>query len=328
MWSLFFVFMAVQAILGQKIEQSQKFLEDGTRIPVTQLWVKGNVVVAVKTPDKHNYSAIQLGFGTRKKATKALLGQTKGAGLTTAPKFLKEIRMADADSLPEIGRVINVTEILKPGDIINVTGISKGKGYAGVVKRHHFKGGPRTHGQSDRERAPGSIGQTTTPGRVYKGKRMAGRMGHETATIRNLEVLDVSADLILVKGLVPGGRNTLIIVKKVSENKKFVPLYKNAEEIENTERLTHVAGDARSDSSKDQSDTSSLNESRLPESEEKPKEGVESTFSSPANDQPFSASKDLPEGKQAPESTLSSSESGSAPVVEESNKKEKAKNAK
>ena len=236
--------MAVQALLGQKIEQSQKFLEDGTRIPVTQLWVKGNVVVAVKTPNKHNYSAIQLGFGTRKKATKALLGQAKGAGLTTAPKFLKEIRMADGDSLPEAGRVLNVTEILKPGDIVNVTGISKGKGYAGVVKRHHFKGGPRTHGQSDRERAPGSIGQTTTPGRVYKGKRMAGRMGHETTTIRNLEVVDVSEDTILVKGLVPGGRNTLIIVKKVSENKKFVPLYKNAEEIESTERLTHVAGDA------------------------------------------------------------------------------------
>ena len=120
--------------------------------------------------------------------------------------------------------------------MINVTGVPKGKGYAGVVKRHHFKGGPRTHGQSDRERAPGSIGQTTTPGRVYKGKRMAGRMGHETATIRNLEVLDVSADLILVKGLVPGGRNTLIILKKVGENKKFVPLYKEIDEEESADQ--------------------------------------------------------------------------------------------
>ena len=121
---------------------------------------------------------------------------------------------------------------------------------------------------------------------------MAGRMGHETTTIRNLEVVDVSEDTILVKGLVPGGRNTLIIVKKVSENKKFVPLYKDAEEIEGTERLTHVAGDALSNSSKDQSDTSSLNESRLLESEEKSKEGVESTFSSPENGQSVFSSED------------------------------------
>lgn len=234
--------MGVQTILGQKIDQSQKFLEDGTRIPVTSLWVKGNVVVAVKTNDKDSYSAIQLGFGQKKKANKSQMGQTKGANLKTAPKILKEVRM-DGD-LPSVGQVINAAEVFKPGDIINVTGISKGKGYAGVVKRHHFKGGPRTHGQSDRERAPGSIGQTTTPGRVYKGKRMAGRMGHETATIRNLEVMDVSEDLILVKGLVPGGRNTLIMVKKVGENKKFVPLYRDAEEIESTERLTHVAGEA------------------------------------------------------------------------------------
>ena len=235
------MFMGVQTVLGQKIDQSQKFLEDGTRIPVTSLWVKGNVVVAVKTNDKHNYSAIQLGFGTRKKANKARLGQIKGANLQQAPKFLKEIRLSEEDHLPNLGEAINTADVFKPGDVINITGISKGKGYAGVVKRHHFKGGPRTHGQSDRERAPGSIGQTTTPGRVYKGKRMAGRMGNETATIRNLEVVDVSGDTILVKGLVPGGKNSLVIVKKVSENKKFVPLYKDAEEIENTEQPTHVA---------------------------------------------------------------------------------------
>ena len=238
--------MNIQTILGQKISQTQEFLEDGTRIPVTTLWVKGNVVLAVKTNDKDHYSAIQLGFGIKKKANKALQGQIKGASLKQAPKFLKEIRMADEDSLPEIGRILNVTEIFKPGDVINVTGISKGKGYAGVVKRYHFKGGPRTHGQSDRERAPGSIGQTTTPGRVYKGKKMAGRMGHETVTIRNLKVVDVSEDTILVKGLVPGGRNTLIMVKKVGENKKFVPLYR---EEESAEQLAHAEGDAGEDAS-------------------------------------------------------------------------------
>jgi len=295
--------MTLQTIIGQKIDQSQKFLEDGTRIPVTQLWVKGNVVVAVKTPDKHNYSAIQLGFGKRKKANKALLGHIKGASLQQAPKSLKEIRMADGDSLPEIGRVLNVTEILKPGDIINVTGISKGKGYAGVVKRHHFKGGPRTHGQSDRERAPGSIGQTTTPGRVYKGKRMAGRMGHENVTIRNLEVLDVSQDLILVKGLVPGGKNTLIILKKVGENKKFVPLYKEAVE---TGDLPQISDDVRQEEDQSTENSASLSESQSKKSDEKQQEGAElafsssetgqvsdseeSTISSSANDHPSSAS--------------------------------------
>lgn len=238
------LFMTLQAIIGQKIDQTQKFLENGTRIPVTRLWVKENVVVSHKTIDKDNYSAIQLGFGQKKKAGKAQMGQTKGAGLTTAPKFLKEVRMEK--ELSSVGETINAAEVFKPGDMINVTGISKGKGYAGVVKRHHFKGGPRTHGQSDRERAPGSIGQTTTPGRVYKGKRMAGRMGNETATIRNLEVVDVSEDTILVKGLVPGGRNSLIMVKKVGENKKFVPLYR---EEESAEQLAHAEGDAGEDAS-------------------------------------------------------------------------------
>jgi len=288
----FFVFMAVQTMFGQKIDQSQKFLEDGTRIPVTSLWVAGNVVVAVKTNDKDHYCAIQLGFGTKKKANKAHLGQIKGASLKQAPKFLKEVRLNGEDSFPNLGEVINATEVFKPGDVIDATGVSKGKGYAGVVKRHHFKGGPRTHGQSDRERAPGSIGQTTTPGRVYKGKRMAGRMGHETATIRNLEIMDVSEDTVLVKGLVPGGKNTLIMLKKVGENKKFVPLYKDAEEIESTEQPTHIAADAGKDASRQftsddaqqikaeqNTESVSLSESRQSGSEEKPT-GTESTFSS------------------------------------------------
>lgn len=236
--------MSLQAILGQKIEQTQKFLEDGTRIPVTRLWVLGNTVVSVKTQDKEKYNAIQLGFGTKKKATKALLGHIKGASLKAAPKFLQEVRIdgEDMSSLPSVGEAISATEVFKPGDIVNVIGVSKGKGYAGVVKRHHFKGGPRTHGQSDRERAPGSIGQTTTPGRVYKGKRMAGRMGHARVTVRNLEVVDVLEDTLFIKGLVPGGKNTLIMVRKVGESKKFIPLFK---ESKDAEQLAHAEGDAR-----------------------------------------------------------------------------------
>lgn len=208
----------MNSILAKKIEQGQKFLENGIRIPITKLAVSGNVVTAIKTKDRDLYSAVQLGFDKRLKARPA-------KSLKSAYNFIREVRMADADAMPAIGDIIRASEIFKPGDVINVTGVSKGKGYAGGVKRYRFKGGPRTHGQSDRERAPGAIGTSTTPGRVYKGKRMAGRMGHDQVTIKNLLVEFVDDNFILVKGLVPGGRNTLLTLKKVGEDKKFVPLY-------------------------------------------------------------------------------------------------------
>lgn len=214
----------MNSILAKKVEQGQKFLENGKRIPVTKLDVEGNVVVALKTQARDKYSAVQLGFDKRIKKIAPKSNKQ-------AYQFIREVRMADAEVLPAIGDVIRASEVFKPGDIINVTGVSKGKGYAGGVKRYHFKGGPRTHGQSDRERAPGSIGSTTTPGRVYKGKRMAGRMGHEQVTVKNIKIVAVDDNFILVKGLVPGGRNTLLMLKKVGEQgKKFVPLY--AEKIE------------------------------------------------------------------------------------------------
>ena len=223
-----FLFMIMQALLGQKIGQSQKFLEDGTRIPVTQVNVFGNAVVQIKTEEKDKYMAVQLGFGVKKNPKPSILGHAKKAGLKTAPSFLQEVRVekVDLETLPKVGDMLNAQDVFKPGDIVDVIGMSKGKGFAGVVKRHHFKGGPRTHGQSDRERAPGSIGQTTTPGRVYKGKRMAGRMGHERVTVENLQIADITNDTLLIKGLVPGGRNGLVMIKKVAEGKKFVPLYK------------------------------------------------------------------------------------------------------
>lgn len=224
MWSLFCFYKAMHTLLGKKLKQSQMFLENGFRIPVTYIQVDGNVVVRVKTKDRDKYSAVQLGFGMKK---------NKKANLKTTPYFIREVRLADSDisSIPTPGTKIIATEVFKPGDIVDVIGTSKGKGYAGVVKRHHFKGGPRTHGQSDRERAPGSIGQTTTPGRVYKGKRMAGRMGHERVTIQNLMIVDVGGERISIKGLVPGSVNSLVMIKKVGEDKKFVPVYKEKEEI-------------------------------------------------------------------------------------------------
>ncbi|MBI4084528.1 MAG: 50S ribosomal protein L3 [Candidatus Levybacteria bacterium] len=214
------------AILGKKQDQSQVFLTDGTRQPVTRIVVSDNAVVQVKAKIG-DYTPVQLGFGARKRANKALLGHGKKAGHAHAPAFLKEIRVTNDTSFPKEGDVVKVSDVLKPGDVIKVTGVSKGKGFAGGVKRHQFKGGPRTHGQSDRERAPGSIGQTTTPGRVYKGKRMAGRMGHATTTVRNLMVLDIVGNVVHVGGLVPGSKNSIVLLVKTGEDKKFVPVYKD-----------------------------------------------------------------------------------------------------
>ncbi|EKD86874.1 MAG: ribosomal protein L3 [uncultured bacterium] len=221
----------MQALIGVKKVQSQKFLENGRRIPVTLIDVKDNRVIAVKTNDRDHYQAVQLGFSMKKKATGAEVGHAKGANLEKAPKFLREVRIYDDSPLPEVGATINPQEVFQPGDIVNISGVSKGKGFAGGVKRHGFHGGPKTHGQSDRHRAPGSIGQGTTPGRVYKGKRMAGRMGNENVTIENLEIIDVNDSQVMIKGLVPGIINSLIFIKKVGEGKKFVPLYRDPEEV-------------------------------------------------------------------------------------------------
>lgn len=215
----------MNGLIGKKQYQIQGFLQDGTRVPLTAIYTVGNMVTQLKTQDKEGYNAIQLGFEIKKKNNKAITGHSKKAGLEETPRFFSEIRLADAPTL-SLGAKVLPSDVFKPGDLVDVTGVSKGKGFAGGVKRHHFKGGPKTHGQSDRERAPGSIGQTTTPGRVYKGKRMAGRMGHGQITARNLQVIEVNDEKVLIKGLIPGGKNNIVIIKKVGESKKFTPLYK------------------------------------------------------------------------------------------------------
>lgn len=215
----------MDGLVGKKSYQTQAFLQDGTRVPLTAISAMGNLVSQVKREDKEGYNSLQVAFDIKKKQNRAITGHSKKAGLEKMPRFFREIR-TEAPMDMELGSQIEPSSVFKPGDIIDVIGVTKGKGFAGVVKRHHFKGGPRTHGQSDRERAPGSIGQTTTPGRVYRGKRMAGRMGHQQATSKNLLVLDVTADgVILVKGLIPGPKNNIVIVKKIGESKKFVPIY-------------------------------------------------------------------------------------------------------
>lgn len=219
----------INVILGTKTEQTQKFLENGKRVPVTEISVADNTVLQVKTMEKDTYTAVQLGVGVKKKPIKSLVGHAKKLGLTDTPKVIREVRVVASDvedGILKSGDSISVESVLKPGDIVSVTGVSKGKGFAGVVKRHGFRGGPKTHGQSDRHRAPGSIGQGTTPGRVYKGKRMAGRMGSDTVTVANLMVVDVDPenDKLYVSGLVPGNKKGLVIVTRTGEKKNFVQL--------------------------------------------------------------------------------------------------------
>jgi large subunit ribosomal protein L3 len=216
-------------ILGEKDQQEQIFDDKGERIPATHIKTKSCYLVDIKWPEKHGYFAVLLGFGQTKNIKKPVLGQLKKAGINAPLRFLREIRIDNKAELINkkekmgvkigekeifIGDEIISSLIFKQGDFVNVTGTSKGKGFQGVVKRHHFKGGPRTHGQSDRERAPGAIGQTTTPGRVYKGKRMAGRMGGDRVTVKNLKVIDVKENELIVKGLVPGAKRGLLEIKK------------------------------------------------------------------------------------------------------------------
>ncbi len=301
----------MNALIGTKKSQSQKFLENGMRIPVTLIDVKNNCVIAVKTSERDHYQAVQLGFGIKKRANRSELGHAKGAKRDKAPKFLKEVRILDeSETLPEIGSILNPTEVFAPGDIVNVSGISKGKGFAGVVKRHGFHGGPKTHGQSDRHRAPGAIGQGTTPGRVYKGKRMAGRMGTDNVTVRNLEIVDVTADGVLViKGLVPGIINGPIMIKKVGEDKKFVSLWKEDDgapaEDQGAIGQTPPSGDAQTvEEESSTPNSSSLSGNQPTDNEEQTKSADRSVSDSPQEGSPDVASESVAEAPRASEETV------------------------
>jgi len=205
----------MKGILGRKVGMTQVFGDDGVVVPVTLIEAGPCYVTQRKTAEKDGYNAIQLGFDeiSEKRLNKPKAGHLKRAGVP-AVRHLREFKVASPDEF-EDGQKIDVS-VFEPGDRVDVTGISKGKGFAGVVKRHGFRGGPKTHGQSDRWRAPGSVGAGSTPGRVFKGTRMAGRMGNEQVTTQNLQVVLVDADknLLAIKGAVPGGKNGLVIVKE------------------------------------------------------------------------------------------------------------------
>lgn len=211
----------MNTIYGFKLGQSQDYDSAGRRVPVTLVRVKPNVIIGRKTMEKDGYFAWQVALGTKKHITKPLSGILKNLQEKISPKYVREIKITEEDSKKETpyeGVSLSAADIFNAGDKIDVSGVSKGKGFAGVMKRHGFHGGPKTHGQSNRARHPGSIGQTTTPGRVYRGKRMAGHMGVENVTLKNLEVFAVKPEenLLLIKGLVPGGKNGLLKITKVN----------------------------------------------------------------------------------------------------------------
>jgi len=198
-------------LIGRKVGMTQVFQADGTMVAVSVLAVEPNTVTRLRTTERDGYTAVQLGIEPSKKLTKPEAGQLEGLPQVAT---IREFRIESVDGY-EVGQQLGVAELFTAGDLVDVTGVSKGKGFAGHIKRHHFKRGPKTHG-SDHHRAPGSIGPGTTPGRVYKGMKMAGHMGAERATVKKLTVVrtDAERNLLLVKGTLPGSKNALILVKK------------------------------------------------------------------------------------------------------------------
>ena len=205
----------MKGILGKKVGMTQIFDENGTVIPVTLIEAGPCFVTQKKTVETDGYNAIQIGFGDvpEKRLTQPVNGHLKKAGVSPV-KYLREFHVEDPGVYEE-GQQIDVS-VFHVGDKVDVTGTSKGKGFAGVVKRHGFRGGPKTHGQSDRWRAPGSVGAGSTPGRIFKGVRMAGRMGNQRVTVQNLRValVDPDKNLLGIRGAVPGGKHGLVIISE------------------------------------------------------------------------------------------------------------------
>ena len=202
-------------LIGRKVGMTQVFQDDGTMVAVSVLAIEPNTVTRLRTTERDGYTAVQLGTEPSKKLSKPEAGQLKtlpkaAQGLAT----LREFRVDSVDEY-EVGQTVSIGDLFDTGDDVDVSGVSKGKGFAGHIKRHNFHRGPKTHG-SDHHREPGSIGPGTTPGRVYRGMKMAGHMGDETVTIKKVRVVrtDPERNLLLVAGSLPGARGSLILVKK------------------------------------------------------------------------------------------------------------------
>lgn len=206
-----------KGLLGKKVGMTRLFAENGEIVPVTVIQVGPCFVTQVKSVERDGYSAIQIGYEHAKRLNRPERGHLKDK---PALRHLREIRTDDASDYRE-GQTLDVSQF-EVGDRVDVMGISKGKGFAGAMKRHGFKGGPITHGQSDRQRAVGSIGSGTTPGRVFKGMRGPGHMGDRRVTVMGLEIVRVDAEnnLLAVRGAIPGAKNALVMVRNAVKTPK------------------------------------------------------------------------------------------------------------
>lgn len=206
-----------EGIIGRKLGMTQVFDENGRLEAVTAVAAGPCVVTQVKTQEKDGYHAVQLGYEEAKELNSPEKGHLKACGKQL--RHLMEIRVDGPTSL-KVGQSLDAS-VFKKGDRVDVIGVSKGKGFAGGMKRYHFRGGPKTHGQSDRARAPGSVGGTTSPARVFKGTRMAGHMGHDRVTALNLEVAraDAGRNIVLLKGSVPGADDGIVLIRKSVKKK-------------------------------------------------------------------------------------------------------------
>lgn len=206
----------MKAMIGKKIGMTQIFKEDGEMVPVTVIEAGPTVVTQIKTLENDGYNAVQVGFGNTRETllNKPLVGHLKKAGVGLK-KYLREFRVDDVSSY-ELAKEFKV-DVFQPGDRVDATGISKGKGTQGPIKRHGFSRGPEAHG-SKYHRNPGGMAGSSTPGRVLKGRKLAGKMGHDRVTIKNLEVVqvDVEKNLLLIKGSVPGPKKSLIVLKQAA----------------------------------------------------------------------------------------------------------------
>jgi large subunit ribosomal protein L3 len=208
----------MKAILGKKIGMTQIIAEDKV-VPVTVLHMGPCVIVDKKTPGRDGYRSVQLGYEdiVSRKLTKPVLGHYQKQGVVPK-RHLREVRIEEGDTLDsyEVGGEVKV-DLFSPGDLVSVTGVSKGKGFQGVMKRHGFHGGPASHGAGQWHRRPGSIGASADPSRVFKGKKMPGRMGKEKVTVKNLLVVDVNVEdnLLLVRGSCPGNNGSVVMVRQV-----------------------------------------------------------------------------------------------------------------
>jgi large subunit ribosomal protein L3 len=201
-------------LIGRKLGMMRIFGDDGSVVPVSVIEATPNTVTRLRDVERDGYAAVQLGAGTTRRSTRPVAGQFKHLDKEHQhPRHVREVRVDPAEEY-EVGQQLGV-DVFSAGELVDVTGVSKGHGFTGVIARHNFQRGPKTHG-SDHHRAPGSIGAGTYPGRVWKGSRMPGHMGNERVTVKKLTIMKVDAErnLLLVKGAVPGARNGLLIVQK------------------------------------------------------------------------------------------------------------------